>query len=81
MDQTVHSFSELFAQLGLASDEASIRAFIAEHAPLPDDMRLDEAPFWSDAQSQLLREERVDDADWAPVVDQLNLALHATPSS
>ena len=31
------------------------------------------------AQSQLLREERVDDADWAPVVDQLNLALHATP--
>jgi hypothetical protein len=79
MDQTVHPFSELFAQLGLASDEASIRAFIAEHAPLPDDMRLEEAPFWSDAQSQLLREERVDDADWAPVVDQLNLALHATP--
>ncbi|MET1025001.1 MAG: DUF2789 domain-containing protein [Pseudoxanthomonas sp.] len=79
MDQTVHPFSELFAQLGLASDEASIRAFIAEHAPLPDNMRLEEAPFWSDAQSQLLREERVDDADWAPVVDQLNLALHATP--
>lgn len=79
MDQTVHPFSELFAQLGLASDEASIRAFITEHAPLPDNMRLEEAPFWSDAQSQLLREERVDDADWAPVVDQLNLALHAAP--
>ncbi len=79
MEQTVHPFSELFAQLGLASDEASIRAFIARHAPLPDNVRLEEAPFWSDAQSQLLREERVDDADWAPVVDQLNLALHATP--
>ncbi|SEK98651.1 Protein of unknown function [Pseudoxanthomonas sp. GM95] len=79
MDQTVHPFSELFAQLGLASDEASIRAFIGQHAPLPDAMRLEEAPFWSEAQSQLLREERIDDADWATVVDQLNLALHATP--
>ncbi|WCE03518.1 DUF2789 domain-containing protein [Pseudoxanthomonas sp. JBR18] len=79
MEQTVHPFSELFAQLGLASDEAGIRAFIAQHAPLPDNMRLEEAPFWSPAQAQLLREERIDDADWAEVVDQLNLALHATP--
>lgn len=81
MEQTIHPFSELFAQLGLASDEASIRAFIAEHAPLPDTTRLEEAPFWSPAQAQLLREERIDDADWAMVVDQLNLALHATPES
>ncbi len=79
MEQTVHPFSELFAQLGLASDEAGIQAFIAQHAPLPDDMRLEEAPFWSPAQAQLLREERIDDADWAEVVDQLNLALHAAP--
>jgi len=81
MDQNVHPFSELFAQLGLASDEASIRAFIAQHAPLPDNVRLEEAPFWSNAQAQLLREERIDDADWAMVVDQLNLALHATPET
>jgi len=75
MEPTVHAFSELFAQLGLPSDPASIRAFIADHAPLADDIRLEEAGFWSPAQAQLLREERAEDADWAIVVDQLNLAL------
>jgi len=75
----VHPFSELFAQLGLPDDEASIRSFIAEHSPLPDDMRLEEAPFWSPSQAQLLREERIEDADWIVTIDQLNLALHARP--
>lgn len=78
MEQPIHPFSELFAQLGLPSDEASIRAFIGRHAPLPADMRLEEAPFWNTAQAQLLREERIDDADWIETIDQLNLALHAT---
>ena len=80
MEPTVHPFSELFAQLGLANDDASIQQFIATHSPLPDDVRLEEAPFWSAAQAQLLREERLDDADWAMVVDRLNVALHATPA-
>ena len=31
MEQHVHPFSELFAQLGLPSDEVSIRSFIDEH--------------------------------------------------
>ena len=75
MEPTVHPFSDLFAQLGLADDPASIRRFIADHAPLADGLRLEEAPFWSPAQAQLLREERIEDADWAIVVDQLNLAL------
>ena len=79
MESTVHPFSELFAQLGLANDNASIERFIASHAPLPDGMRLEDAPFWSTAQAQLLREERQDDADWAMVVDRLNVALHAMP--
>jgi hypothetical protein len=79
MEPTVHPFSELFAQLGLANDNASIQQFIATHSPLPDDVRLEEAPFWSPAQAQLLREERLDDADWAMVVDRLNVALHASP--
>lgn len=77
MESTIHHFSDLFAQLGLANDPASIRSFIASHAPLPDDIRLEEAAFWSPAQAQLLREERIDDADWAIVVDRLNLALRA----
>lgn len=79
MEQPVHPFSELFAQLGLADDEASIRRFIASHAPLPEGMRLEEAPFWTPAQAQLLREERLEDADWIVVIDQLNVAMHATP--
>lgn len=81
MESTVHPFSELFAQLGLPNDNASIQQFIATHAPLPDDVRLEEAPFWSPAQAQLLREERLDDADWAMVVDRLNVALHDTPAT
>jgi hypothetical protein len=79
MEKSVHPFSELFAQLGLPADEASIRQFIVEHSPLPDAMRLEEAPFWSPSQAALLREERIDDADWIVTIDQLNIALHATP--
>ena len=79
MESTVHPFSELFAQLGLADDNASIQQFISTQSPIPNDMRLEDAPFWSTAQSQLLREERRDDADWAMVVDRLNVALYAMP--
>lgn len=80
MEETVHPFHELFAQLGLPCDAAGIRAFIAAHAPLPATMRVEDAPFWNAAQASLLREERAEDADWAEVVDQLNEALHADPA-
>ena len=79
MESTVHPFSELFAQLGLENDNDSIQQFIAAHSPIPDGVRLEDASFWSPSQSQLLREERRDDADWAMVVDRLNVALHAKP--
>jgi hypothetical protein len=72
-----HRFSELFAQLGLPGDAAGIAAFIRQHAPLPDTVRLEDAPCWTPAQAALLREQFVADADWAEVVDQLNLALRA----
>ena len=81
MEHPVHPFSELFAQLGLPNGHEDIRQFLATHAPLPDDMRLEEAPFWTPAQAQLLREERVDDADWIVVIDQLNVAMHASPKN
>ena len=80
MEPTVHPFSELFAQLGLPSDHASIQDFIATHSPMPDGVRLEDASFWSASQAQLLREERQDDADWANVVDRLNVALHGKPA-
>ncbi|PLP99775.1 DUF2789 domain-containing protein [Cupriavidus pauculus] len=77
MDTPFHPFSDLFAQLGLPSDEASIRAFIGKHSPLREDVDLWDAPFWTPAQATLLRDEIAEDADWAEAVDQLNLALRA----
>lgn len=76
MDQPFHPFHELFAQLGLPDDEASITAFIKQHSPLPADMRLADAPFWTESQARLLKEQFIEDAEWVEVVDQLNLALH-----
>lgn len=75
MEKPYHRFSELFAQFGLASDASSIRAFIERHSPLDDATRLEDAPCWSQVQSKLLRELIAQDADWAEVADQLNLAL------
>ncbi|MBV8158620.1 MAG: DUF2789 domain-containing protein [Dyella sp.] len=77
MDTPFHQFADLFAQLGLPSDETDIRAFIAKHSPLPQDVELWDASFWSPAQAALLRDEIAEDADWAEAVDQLNLALRA----
>lgn len=75
MDQPVHPLSELFAQLGLPADEASIRQFITAHAPLRADIDVADAPFWTESQADFLKEQKLEDADWAEVVDQLNLAL------
>jgi hypothetical protein len=76
MEPSFHPFSELFVQLGLPEDEASIQSFIEAHSPIGADVRLADAPFWTDAQAALLREQFIADAEWAEVVDQLNLALH-----
>lgn len=75
MDASNHRFTELFQQLGLPADAGSIQRFLASHRPLDAAIRLENAPFWTEAQSTLLREELLLDADWAEVVDQLNAAL------
>lgn len=67
---------DLFDQLGLPSDEASVQRFISRHRPLPEKTLLPDAPFWTPAQSAFLREQFHSDAEWAEVVDQLNVALH-----
>ena len=77
MDTSFHRFSELFAQLGLPADEQGIRGFLAAHSPLPPDIRLADAAFWTPSQATLLREEILEDADWAEVVDRLDAALRA----
>lgn len=75
MDTPFHRFHDLFAQLGLPADAGSIREFIAQHAPLPGHVALHDAPFWQPAQASFLREQTAHDADWAELIDQLNLAL------
>jgi len=65
----------LFKQLGLPDDAESIDKFIATHSPLKPDLHLADAFFWSPSQADLLRNEIQDDADWAEVVDQLDVML------
>ncbi len=77
MELTNKDLGTLFEQLGLPGDPASIDAFIASHYPLPDEVKVSEAPFWSEAQGRFLKEELLEDADWAPIVDELNVRLHA----
>lgn len=77
MELNTHRMSDLFAQLGLPNEEADIQSFVSAHRPLPGDARLCDAPFWNAAQARFLRDEILEDADWAEVVDQLNLMLHA----
>lgn len=76
MDTTESSMTNLFLQLGLPAEKPAIASFIEQHQ-LAEDIRLADAPFWSDAQRQFLREELREDADWAIVVDELSEALHA----
>ncbi len=75
MEAQTHTMTHLFAQLGLPDDAASIDAFIAGHAPLPHDLRLADADFWTPAQAAFLRTELAEDADWSAVVDTLDARL------
>ncbi|MDR9752667.1 DUF2789 domain-containing protein [Pseudomonas sp. SZMC_28357] len=76
MDSPTHDLQGLFDQLGLDSSEAGIDGFIAANSPLPDDKKLIDADFWSPQQAAFLKEQLREDADWARVVDELNLRMH-----
>ncbi|SEN44451.1 Protein of unknown function [Pseudomonas sp. ok272] len=75
MQPPTHTLPNLFKQLGLADDPVSIDQFIATHSPLKPELHLADAFFWSPSQAQFLRDEIRDDADWAEVVDQLDVLL------
>lgn len=75
MQAFFHRFTELFEQLGLPSDHSSIEGFLREHSPLDASVRIEDAPFWTQAQAGLLRQLLPEDADWAEVIDRLSLAL------
>ncbi|MDV9033589.1 DUF2789 domain-containing protein [Pseudomonas sp. RAC1] len=76
MDAPTHEFSEIFKQLGLDDDPVEIDRFITTHSPLDDDVKLVNAPFWSDSQRAFLKENFIADSDWIVMIDQLNEALH-----
>lgn len=75
MDTTKPTLTTLFEQLGLPSDAASIEAFIARHSPLPAEIALQDAPFWSESQSSFLEEGLEADSDWAEVIDELDAQM------
>ncbi|MES2181187.1 MAG: DUF2789 domain-containing protein [Pseudomonadota bacterium] len=77
MEASIHTLNNLFAQLGLSSDQVAIENFIKTHSPLATNILLADAAFWTPAQASFLREEILNDADWAEVIDQLNARLHA----
>lgn len=77
MEASIHTLNNLFAQLGLSADQGAIEHFIKTHRPLATDILLSDAAFWTPAQAAFLREEILNDADWAEVIDQLNAELHA----
>ncbi|MFB3306700.1 DUF2789 domain-containing protein [Pseudomonas sp. AMR01] len=75
MDAPIPTLQTLFDQLGLDSNPEAIDAFIVAH-PLPEDVKLIDAQFWTPQQAQFLKEELRDDAEWAMPVDELNQRLH-----
>jgi len=72
MNTQRHTIDSLFAQLGLPADPSAIESFIAAHRPLDSGTALYRAPFWSASQRAFLKEEIIEDADWAGVIDELN---------
>lgn len=70
------SFTDLFEQLGLPSKPEQIADFIVTNRPVPGDVLLADAPFWSTGQSQFIREQKqLDEPPWSILIDQLSEAL------
>ena len=77
MEPPTHTLQDLFLQLGLPGGRGDIDQFVAAHRPLASSIELADASFWTAGQAQFLREEISDDADWAELVDQLDVMLRA----
>lgn len=69
------TLEHLMEQLGLSTDGDSLQAFVTTHGPLAPTTRLEDAAFWNASQAAFLQEAIALDAQWAPVVDQLDALL------
>ena len=76
MHNTQYTLGHLFAQLGLPAEAQQIEDFITARRPLANGVALYRAPFWSPAQRAFLKEEIIEDAEWALVIEELNARLH-----
>jgi hypothetical protein len=74
MDSTTHNLGTLFEQLGLPNSPEAIDDFIGKH-PLPPEIKLIDAPFWSEAQAAFLKEHFDADDEVVMVIDELNVRL------
>jgi hypothetical protein len=78
MEAFNHSLTSLFEQLGLGSTNQEIENFVEKHSPLPGSIELHNADFWSTSQASFIRQAKDEDADWAEMVDQLDVMLRLT---
>ena len=75
MEQPTHRMTDLFRQLGLPEAPEDVAAFLSTHRPLSPGTLLADAAIWSPAQSSCLREGLAQDADWAGLMDRLDISL------
>lgn len=81
MDLSNHNMTNLFNQLGLPSDEASIQQFIRDNSPIPADQPIYEASCFTDVQAAFLAQGLDEDSDWSEVIDTLHSAMSESPQS
>jgi hypothetical protein len=69
------TMTELFRQLGLPSDEASIQLFISQHDGVCRECGLVQAPIWNESQRNFLQEAVAQDSEWSMMAEALMAAL------
>lgn len=75
MEKYHTTMSDLFEQLGLASDDSEIEHFISTHKGLRQGVHIEDANFWSRPQADFIKSALLEDAEWAELIDQLNTRL------
>lgn len=75
MPPHLYTVKDLFQQLGLPSDTASIEDFVHQNRAVCRNLTLVDAPIWTKSQLDFLREAIAEDSDWAQAADSLQLML------
>jgi hypothetical protein len=75
MDRSNHTLACLFSQLGMNNSEQDISDFISSNKGIPADITLSSAKIWNASQALFLSQAISEDADWAEIVDNLDVLL------